>query len=66
MVKKSKSQLERHQPLLLAEGLQSRMHLPVTAVQLLLAKLLAFLCAYQFGVTDIVKRDITTHLSEKI
>src|SRR4029434_6541275 len=59
------------------------MHLPATAtqvalpslprirmlaeVQLLLAKLLAFLCANQLGVTvtDIVKRDITTHLSEK-
>ena len=37
----------------------------LAAVQLLLAKLLAFLCANQLGVTDIVKRDITTHLSEK-
>src|SRR4029434_5935276 len=37
----------------------------LAAVQLLLAKLLAFLCANQLGVTDIVKRDITKHLSEK-
>ena len=37
----------------------------LAAVQLLLAKLLAFLCANQLGVTDIVKRDITTHVSEK-
>src|SRR4029434_5377458 len=72
---------KRHQPLLLVEGLQSRMHLPATAtqvalpslprirmlaaVQLLLAELLAFLCANQLGVTDIVKRNITTHLSER-
>ena len=35
------------------------------AVQLLLAKLLALLCANQLGVIDIVKRDITPHLSEK-
>ena len=33
--------------------------------QLLLAKLLAFLCANQLVVTDIVKHDITMHLSEK-
>src|SRR4029434_9770952 len=37
----------------------------LAAVQLLLARLLAFLCANQLAVTDIVKRDITTHLSEK-
>src|SRR4029434_7430674 len=80
MVKKSLSP-ERHQLLLLVKGLQSRMHLPATAtqvaipslpqirmlaaVQLLLAKLLGFLCANQLGVTDIVKRDITTYLIGK-
>src|SRR4029434_81826 len=37
----------------------------LAAVQLLLARLLAFFCANQLSVTDIVKRDITTHLSEK-
>ena len=30
----------------------------LAAVQLLLAKLLAFLCANQLGVTDIVKREV--------
>src|SRR4029434_1226676 len=37
----------------------------LAAVELLLARLLAFLCANQLGVTDIVKRGITTHLSDK-
>src|SRR4029434_421238 len=38
----------------------------LAAVQLLLARLLAFLCANQLGVTDIGKRYITTaHLSEE-
>src|SRR4029434_6896953 len=37
----------------------------LAAVQLLLAKLLAFLCANQLVVTGIVKHDITMHLSER-
>src|SRR4029434_1973882 len=81
MVKELIPSPERHQQLLLVEGLQTRMHLPaiatqvalpslprirmLAALQLLLAKLLAFLCANQIGVTDIVKRDIRKNLSEK-